>query len=1031
MKLSDLPARELARLDAVCLEYESRIRDSLGDEEKIRQIGDEIESLVQRYGGQNEPLLRTELQGILKELQENGAHAKLPAHAHAASIAATNNLPSRSTPAAVNTASTEGFSDVAVSRDIPETPESPRMPEPPKSATPSADLPALGSEIGPYLLTSILGRGGMGIVYRATDTRLDRSVAIKMLALDDRQSHSLIERFQREAKAVAGLTHPHIVELFDIGVFGGKPYVVMEHLRGETLLQRMQTERVTREPITVAQVRNWGGQLADALATAHSGGVIHRDLKPENVMVMARPHSAGSRSANADITPTIAPGQDAPIPEGETSLKLFDFGLSRFGSSGPVSLHDPARQEAPRLDSDGVSSRSQSLSPPDRDSDSDPDSDRDSATRVGAILGTPGYMAPEQARGGVITPAADVFALGCVLYEAFFGRPAFAGETATKRFSAVLEKQPLADPARRRDDVALSDLILSMLNKKPADRPTAAAVAGQLQSDAPGKNTPRRSGSGHGSPSRSPLRRATASDPDDGDALVVSRRRLVELIGGAIAGGLLGATLLPASASGQLRSIRSIGVLRFQNAASLGDASESIDQAIGARELDQGELLSGLLVNELTRIEGITVPKYVPIIANLPAEFRDAARMLEVDALVTGTFAYAQNESETLTANSPSGGDDSTRRIMTVNLEIISGKTGDLIQGITIPTAAGDNLIEQSALAGELAEVIDRELSEGDDRPRANAPDAFTCLVKGRTISDPDTVSGMRKALDCFNHAAEVDYNYAQAHAGVALTSISLAAREPDEKASLLIAASQQATSRALLLSPTNSDALLAEAMLNYQILADFDAADDALDELTRTSPNHWQVHHQAGWLKIIQLEDSQGMQLMRRAAGLHPASRFLKTDLARAEWFRGNADRAIQSAIGLIGSGPTTPEKNEFARGLLIDIYEHSGNLDDAAKTDPKIAWIPGDERNAYFTAREKRLAEIPYGPYGPTINAAILQIRRTDLLQREPPNALLARLIAAQLPMLPLVLCKHPAMISMTLLDQATETYSVLRFG
>ncbi|MCM2370025.1 protein kinase domain-containing protein [Aporhodopirellula aestuarii] len=979
MKLSDLPARELARLDAICLEYESRVREVLRTGGDPQSVQTEIAPLVERYGGEHAPLLRTELEAILEELmrehREGGPSsgqldvAKIAAGAGSTTSDTEHGHP---TPGDVHGAPTEAIGIAAADKHgADETPD---------------DLPNLGDTIGPYLLTSVLGRGGMGIVYRATDTRLDRSVAIKMLSLHDRQSHVLVERFQREAKAVAALTHPHIVELFDIGVYEGMPYVVMEHLRGETLMHRMQKDRIASEPITTQQIRNWGIQLADALAVAHASGVIHRDIKPENVMVMNRARPSTSDGEGGSNSGDSKSGFGS-------SLKLFDFGLSRVGSTNwqqdsglsPILTPENARKI----------------------------SDNDSATRVGMILGTPGYMAPEQARGGVITPAADVFSLGCVLFEAMFGRPAFSGETATKRFTAVLEKQPLADPARRRDDVALADLILSMLSKDPSARPSAAEVLNTLQSSGPGLRNPSRDGS----------TLIGANEARHDGSVVISRRRLVELLGGAVAGGVLGATLLPGKAKGELRAIRSIGVLRFQNASA---ATISNDDAVPPdRMLDQGELLSGLLVNELSRIDGITVPKYVPITATQPEEFREAARLLEVDALVTGTFSLTQAGPDPIGLDATG-----TKRIMTVNVDIISGRTGYLIEGLVIPTAAGDNLIEQAELAQELAAAIGRELSQNDENGKLSNPEAFTCLVKGRTLSDPDTAEAMKTALRCFQHALSVDSNYAQAHAGVALTAISLAAREDDEQANDLVSLSQEASSRALALSPGNRDALLARAMLNYQVLADFDTADDTLRSLVRTSPNHWQVHHQAGWLKIIQLEDSQGMQFMRRATGLHPASRFLKTELARAEWFRGNADRAIQSAIGLIRDN-VAMEEDRFARGLLIDIHEQSSNFIEAAKLDSDLEWSPTIGGMGYFAAREKRLSELPYGPFGPTINAAILQLRRNDLAEREPPDLLLARLIAAQLPMLPLVLCKHPAMTSMTLLEQAAETYSVLRFG
>ena len=903
MNLSDLPARELARLDAVCLDFETRVRDALRQTSSPEEASEasaaiDIEPMIQRFGGEHADLLRAELVAIRDEVQtESQVGTSTPSNTTALStpnLASDFHPPiqlldSDSTP---NAASKQNFelAEMALTED---------------------GLPKLGTEIGPYLLTSVLGRGGMGIVYRATDGRLDRSVAIKMLSVRGKQSNSLIERFQREAKAVAGLSNPHIVELFDVGVFEGLPYAVMEHLRGKTLLEVLRSFR-GKSPIPTEKVRHWGLQLAEALSVAHQNGVIHRDIKPENVMVVDHA-SASKRSA-----------------ENHASLKLFDFGLSRVSSL--VWEDDSSVSES--LKPTSAANSMSELIAEETSSKQNLKTDHsgsDTATRAGAILGTPGYMAPEQARGDAITPATDVFALGCVLYEAMFGRQAFEGETAAKRFAAVLEKQPLPDPIRRRDDLELSDLILSMLAKDPVRRPTASAVAESLQ--------------GSGSAVRSGLYPSRSDSPSTAsDEVVVSRRRLIELGIGACVGGVIGGTFLSMSSGESLSDIHSIGVLSFQSLGSRSSGNEnsaSIEsgtdermtpEPAGNKPFTRGELLSGLLVNELSRLNNFTVPKYVPMNASQPAEFRAAASLLEVDAIVTGTYTKA----------------DTGSQIMTVNLEIISGKTGKLIEAVSVPTAAGDNLIEQSALAHKLAERIGHELTPGNEVEVEN-PLAFTCLIKGRVRSDPDSIEGLRMAMMCFEHAISVDFNYAQAHAGLALTAITLAALESPPQVGELIAKSQEAIGRALALDSSSSDALLARAMINYQVLNDFDTASGELMELTRQHPNQWQIQHQAGWLSMIRFEEARGLQLLRRATGLHPASYFLKTDLARADWFRGYPDRAVQATRSLLRESPN-PASQTFVRGLLIDLYEQKEDYSAAAETDSELAWSFGTAQRRTF---------------------------------------------------------------------------------
>ena len=1021
MSLSELPARELARLDAVCLDYELRLRDS----NKLRSSTDvetssttdattDIEALVERHGGEHASLLRAELEAIRSEVSGSGDPA---------SISKPNSLfdqPNNDLPSARGASSQEAYTNL-FGADKLAVPDSVSTTDGFPVAEPGlteAGLPPIGTEIGPYLLTSVLGRGGMGIVYRATDTRLDRSVAIKMLSVRGKQSDSLIERFQREAKAVAGLTHPHIVELFDVGVFAGLPYAVMEHLRGKTLAAYLKSRRRTSsKALPTEQVRRWGLQLADALSIAHENGVIHRDLKPENVMLLERPSqgAASEASQGRSVAHSGRSNQSARSNSSHgngvdiSNLKLFDFGLSRIGTTQWNDGDELTQLDPPSgvREIDAIPT-GQSMSDliADEKRRKAVVSPSDSSTRVGMILGTPGYMAPEQARGDVITTATDVFALGCVLYEAMFGRPVFEGETPTQRFAAVLEKQPLPDPVRRRDDVELTDLILAMLTKDPAGRPRALQVVESLQSDSPSY-----SGRPTGVHSLSSSGGAASSD-----GVVVSRRRLFQLGFAGTGAVALGVGLLGRSSNAALQNIRSIGVLSFQKIGSETQPTPLMPQPAGRQSFEPGELLSGLLVNELSRLDGFVVPKFVPMTATLPGEFQEAAKLLQVDAIVTGSYSVNQNAVP--------------QRIETVNLEIISGKTGKLIEGITFPASAGGNLIEQSVLAHNLAERIGRELTYSDETKKAENPTAFTCLIKGRVRSDPDSIDGMEMALECFAHAVRTDGNYAPAQAGLGLTSITLAARVDDGRASELIAESQQATGRALALAPENTEALLARSMLDYQVLTDFDTAEERLSELAQSHPNHWQVQHQAGWIKMIQFEEAAGMQLLRRSTGLHPTSRYLKADLGRADWFRGYPDRAIQAGQAMLQIDENDAP-SVHAQGLLIDLFEQSENYTAAAEVDPELGWRSGDDPSNYFAAREARLSAVPYGPFGETINAAILQIRRNDLSTREPAERLLSRLIAAQLPMLPLVLCKHPAMASMTVLEQAVETFPVLKIG
>lgn len=985
MNLSDLPARELARLDAVCLEYEFSLRQVAAGEPAPSDLNS-IQSLVERHGGEHAELLRSELEAIRAEIDGDlGIHGESGELTQV--LAASNDAPARDADALDTPAGDAMKMDDAM-RSTPSAEGRVRKAlSNVASGTSSDSLPPLGAEIGPYRLDGVLGRGGMGVVYRATDTRLERSVAVKMLAIDGHPN--LVERFQREAKAVASLTHPNIVELFDVGVYEGMPYAVMEHLRGETLMRRMESRRTDVAPITTQMVRHWGRQLAEALATSHASGVIHRDLKPENVMLVGR--RSGSPTSSPATSKTISGHSMAMQSSSETSLpsvKLFDFGLSRVGRAvfGPGESDPEAQQE-----------------------DAGNDEVDDAKTRVGMILGTPGYMAPEQARGETVTPAADVFSLGCVLFEAFYGRPSFTGKSPASRYAAVLEKTPLPDPGRRRDDIALADLIMAMMRKVPAERPTAATVVMSLAN------------AGAAAPALGretlalPMEDASLSQPI-GPAGGVSRRRFVELAGGSIAGALFGLSGVSGNWA-KLNKIRSIGVLSFIPSTQV-EPTEAVDpQPAGGRMLQRGELLASLVANELSRLDGLSVPKYVPMTASFPDQYREAASRLEVDALVTGTFTEA--------TGAQSG-------VMDVNIQIICAESGTQIWGKVIRTSAGDNLIEQTDLARQVASAINRSLLQHPGESRPGDPGAFTCLLKGRTQADPDSIDGMRSALNCFQSALSEDANYAPAHAGNGLTSLTLAGRVSDKEAQELVIQAQKSVQIALELDASNVDARLASAMLMYQRLGDLRPARDILRVLAKESTNSWQVHHQLGWVELMLYEEMAGVRSLLKAASLHPSSKLLQSDLARAQWFIANKTRAVSHAKALMpksDEGNVGPES--FTRGLLVDLREHEGDIESAAALDPDLKWSAADGFNRYWEQRATRLEMLPYGPYGPTLNDTILQLRRTDRPTREPAEQKLAGLLQVRSPMLPLLLIKHPQFVAMRTLPAAGEAFPVLEPG
>jgi Tol biopolymer transport system component len=266
---------------------------------------------------------------------------------------------------------------------------------------------AAGSRLGPYEILSPLGAGGMGEVYRARDTRLKRDVAVKVLPGMYSEDPDRLRRFEQEAQAASALNHPNILSIYDFGAHEGAPYIVSELLEGETLRSHL-----AGGAFTPRKAIGHGLQIAQGLAAAHEKGIVHRDLKPENLFVTA-----------------------------DGRVKILDFGLAKL--TQPEGLSS-AQTNLP------------TLTP---------------GTEPGVVLGTMGYMSPEQVRGKGTDARSDIFSFGAILYEMLAGRRAFHGDTAADTISAILTKDPPdLSEANHRIPEALDRIVRHCLEKSPESR---------------------------------------------------------------------------------------------------------------------------------------------------------------------------------------------------------------------------------------------------------------------------------------------------------------------------------------------------------------------------------------------------------------------------------------------------------------------------------------------------------------------------------------------------------------------------------
>jgi len=710
-----------------------------------------------------------------------------------------------------------------------------------------------GTRLGAYHIVAPLGAGGMGEVYRATDTRLGRDVAVKVVSGRLMDDPNALARFEQEARTVAALSHPNIVALYDFGRENGIVFAVMELLEGESLERYLASEHISwRRALEIAV------SVADGLASAHGKGLVHRDLKPANIFITR-----------------------------DGLIKLLDFGLAK---------EDPFR------------STSQTGSPTGA-----------GETEPGAVLGTVGYMSPEQVRGERADHRTDIFSLGCVLYEMLTRRRPFRGNAPAETMAAILRDQPSELPtADGQVPPRVDAVVRRCLEKNPDHRfQSARDLAFALREILNESQAP--SSSARTATTRARVRR--------GSVLVTAS--LVIVLSAVVWFDARARSLLIPNGGGR---IRSLAVLPLMNLS--GDSGQEYF----------ADAMTEELTTRLAKLGNWRVTSRTSVMAyrGTSKKIPEIARELGVDAILEGSVIR-----------------DGSR--VKITAQLIDGRTDRHLWADTYERELESVLAIQNDVARAVAREVDVKLTPEGNAGLAAAtrnvlPAAYEAYVRGRHAWDKRGESDLHDGIRFFQESIDADPTYAPAYAGMADCYAQLGYGSyisPDDA----FPRARAAARKALELDPTLAEA---HASLGYALMYydwNFSGAEAEFKRAIELNPNYAIAHQWYAYLlTAMERPLSDAEREIATAKSLDPLSVPINIDRAYILHYYGRNEEALRSANLALEMNP------KYAPGYfwLGRIYTSQGRYEDAETAlqniGPLRTWTPAMAALGYLYARSGR---------------------------------------------------------------------------